>query len=132
MTTKMFESAEFQMFYSAYPKKTHRDEALAAWKKLKPDPVLIALLMKDVKTRVWPADRDFIPNPATYLHKRRWLDEASGTPESNERTPKTGTGAVEMLKAAKREKEQLTPEQIRENKRMLSEIISCIPIREMK
>ena len=77
MATKMFESAEFQIFYERYPRKTHRDEAWAAWRKLEPNAMLLSAIMEDIETRVWPENRDYIPNPATYLNKRRWLDEKS-------------------------------------------------------
>jgi hypothetical protein len=67
----------FNEFYSAYPKKVGKEPALKSWKKIKP--ALYETIIADVKNRAanhigWQ-DKQFIPNPATYLNQKRWEDE---------------------------------------------------------
>lgn len=66
---------DFDTFWKAYPNKTHKGTALAAWKKLKPPlaDVLVTLAWKK-KSTAW-ADADFIPHPASWLNALGWLDE---------------------------------------------------------
>lgn len=125
MVTKMFESAEFQIFYERYPRKTHRDEAWAAWRKLEPNAMLLSAIMEDIETRVWPENRDYIPNPATYLNKRRWLDEKSSrvvdmAPRRKE------THALADLKNAHREALAASGDQRRANLAVLRKAIEIV------
>jgi hypothetical protein len=70
----------FDRFWSAYPRKVAKQEALKAWTKLAPDIALeIRILGAVDHQRTWDAwTRDggkFIPYPATWLNGRRWEDE---------------------------------------------------------
>jgi len=76
------ESAEdgFADFWSAYPKKVAKPQALKAWKKIKPAGQLLASLMaalgKQKASADWLKDGgQFIPFPASWLNARRWEDE---------------------------------------------------------
>lgn len=77
----------FNEFYDAYPKKVGRDDALRAWKKLKPDQDLITHIMWDIDQRVrlgaWCTGKGkaFIPGPAPYLNQKKWRDEIIPRPE---------------------------------------------------
>ncbi len=77
----------FQAFYDAYPKHTGRDDALRAWKKLKPDSSLINLIMTDIHRRVeeghWCTGKGkaYIPGPAPYLNQKKWQDEIIPRPD---------------------------------------------------
>jgi len=77
----------FDEFYEAYPKKVGRDDALRAWKKLKPDQDLITHIMWDIDQRVrlgaWCTGKGkaFIPGPAPYLNQKKWRDEIIPRPE---------------------------------------------------
>jgi DNA-binding Lrp family transcriptional regulator len=67
----------FNEFYSAYPKKAGKEPALKSWKKIKP--ALYETIIADVKNRAanhigWQ-DKQYVPNPATYLNQKRWEDE---------------------------------------------------------
>jgi hypothetical protein len=67
----------FNEFYSAYPKKVGKEPALKSWKKIKP--ALYEMIIADVKNRAanhigWQ-DKQYVPNPATYLNQKRWEDE---------------------------------------------------------
>lgn len=77
------ESAEdgFAEFWSAYPKKVAKPQALKAWKKIKPAGQqladLIAALEKQKASADWLKDGgQFIPHPASWINGRRWEDEA--------------------------------------------------------
>lgn len=73
----------FNQFYSAYPKKVGKLEAIQAWKKI--NPKLLPIILNDIKNRLnndnrWK-NKQYIPNPATYLNKKRWEDEIIKQPE---------------------------------------------------
>lgn len=68
---------EFDEFWKAYPRKTNKAAALKAWKRLKPSPELLAVILKAVgiqkSWREWAGG--FIPHGSTWLNGRRWEDE---------------------------------------------------------
>ena len=70
----------FAAFWAAYPRKVAKQEALKAWRKLKPNPRLreriIAAVTEERNSDQWKRDGgQFIPHPATYLRGARWEDE---------------------------------------------------------
>lgn len=70
----------FDSFWSAYPRKVAKPEALKAWIKHKPDAELAAAIVKGLerakRSKDWlKDDGQFIPHPATWLNQRRWEDE---------------------------------------------------------
>jgi hypothetical protein len=72
--------ARFARFWSEYPKKVAKPDAVKAWAKLEPDDVLTASILvaleRQKKSGQWHKDGgQYIPNPATWLNKRRWEDE---------------------------------------------------------
>jgi hypothetical protein len=73
-------SGGFEAFWTAYPKKKSKGQALSAWKKLKPDSSLQALILKAVEAQKrspdWQKDKgQYIPYPATWLNAMAWEDE---------------------------------------------------------
>lgn len=73
----------FDRFWTSYPRRTAKSNALKAWNKLKPDGPLVDLILASIeankKTRQWQeSGGQFIPHPATFLNQRRWEDEVSG------------------------------------------------------
>lgn len=73
--------ALFEQFWSAYPKKRGKDDALRAWKKRKPSSELLGVMLVALEAQKRSDDwlRDggkFIPHPATWLNGGRWHDEA--------------------------------------------------------
>lgn len=71
---------DFEVFWSVYPKKKAKSDALKAWSKLKPAPELLASILKAIdvqkKSPDWLKENGkFIPHPATWLNGRRWEDE---------------------------------------------------------
>jgi hypothetical protein len=73
----------FEDFWYKYPKKVGKDAALKAWKKAKPDILLVIdALNWQRETKQWQQeDGKYIPNPATYLNQGRWMDEAPAIEE---------------------------------------------------
>ena len=70
----------FDVFWASYPKKKSKGQALSAWKKLKPDSSLQALILKAVEAQKrspdWQKDKGkYIPYPATWLNAMAWEDE---------------------------------------------------------
>lgn len=126
-TARLFESATFAVFWKAYPLKTHRVQALCAWGKLGDDPVVQALIMKDLETREWRVidGRQVIPNPATYLNQRRWEDQTATV------TLKPIGAALQQLKHAQNEAYNLTDEQRRANMAKLRAIADSIAVKSI-
>lgn len=73
-------SPDFEIFWTAYPKKTGKGDAWKAWQKLRPSRVLQDIMLRKVaEARASPQwqkqNGEFIPNPATWLRQSRWDDE---------------------------------------------------------
>ena len=68
----------FDRFWSIYPRKTNRVQAVKAWDKLKPDlalcKVMAEAIRSQMKSQQWQ-DPQHIPHPSTWLNGRRWDDE---------------------------------------------------------
>jgi len=71
-------SAEFENFWSVYPRKINRAVALKAFEKAtrKTEADLIITAVRGYK---FADDEQFIPHPATWINQERWVD---GTPTS--------------------------------------------------
>ena len=72
----------FEKFWSAYPKKTAKQNAFKIWQKLKPDEELVNKILSALerfkRTEQWQRDDGrFIPYPASFLNDRRWEDETA-------------------------------------------------------
>ncbi len=68
----------FDEFYKIYPKKVAKEQAIKAWKKLKVDDELFNKMIKAIKDQdLVNRDKQFIPNPATWLNNKRWEDEVT-------------------------------------------------------
>lgn len=97
----------FERFWSAYPKKTAKQQAFKAWEKLKPDEELLNKILKSLeqqkRTVQWSKDGgQYIPYPATWLNGRRWEDDL---------TCSTGEGLSE---STARSWSDYTPEELEE------------------
>ena len=82
----------FLTFWSAYPKKVSKKDAVKAWKSLAPNDELVNRIVADVQRRCageWAGkDRfQYIPYPATYLRKCRWEDDLPPTDVEPEYRP---------------------------------------------
>jgi len=72
----------FERFWSAYPKKTAKQQALKAFQKLNPDEALLIAILNSLEQQKhsvqWTKDGgQFIPSPATWLNGKRWEDETT-------------------------------------------------------
>lgn len=72
---KPIEHPRFMEVYGPYPRHVGRARAVAAFSKLDPDDALVDRIVRDVTTRQWSDDPQFIPHLATYLNQERWTDE---------------------------------------------------------
>jgi hypothetical protein len=66
----------FAAFWSAYPKRQARKDALKAWQQLRPSTEVQQAILDALKWQIpsWP-DLAYAPLPATYLRGERWTDE---------------------------------------------------------
>jgi len=76
ITSKM----TFEDWWSLYPKKKEKKKALAAWKKLKPDSVLIDTMIYSLEAHKASYDwikegGKYIPYPERWIKNCRWEDE---------------------------------------------------------
>jgi len=71
--------AEFDKFYALYPKKNQRHKTLLKYKALKPSTTLFNKIIEGLLKQkfLWERDgteKQFMPNPDTWLNNRRWED----------------------------------------------------------
>lgn len=66
---------QFNKFYSSYPKKVGKAQALKRFISLKVDDDLFEAIMSALENhkKIWD-DPQFIPHPATWLNQKRWED----------------------------------------------------------
>jgi hypothetical protein len=81
----------FVRFWSAYPKKMGKQEALKAWVKINPKNGLVEKMLSALEVqRKWPdwnkAGGQYIPRPSTWLNQKRWEDEITVDGQSAEET----------------------------------------------
>jgi hypothetical protein len=70
----------FDQFWSTYPRKANKPDAVKAWKKLNPDDgmldsILTAIFVQKQSDQWTKEDGKFIPYPSTWLNGHRWEDE---------------------------------------------------------
>jgi hypothetical protein len=67
----------FEEFWTAYPRKTAKSDALEAWNKIKPDLITVLNVLDwQRKSEDWTKDSgQYIPYPASYLNSKRYEDE---------------------------------------------------------
>lgn len=80
----------FVRFWNAYPRRDARSDAEKAWMQVKGathvEAILGDLSKRAADPQQW-TERQFIPMPATYLRKRRWLDEWQPTSDFRGKAP---------------------------------------------
>lgn len=76
--------ASFVRWYGVYPRRENREDAVAAWRELAPDPGLVEVLVKAAKAQaasqrwtdhVKEGHKHLIPMPGNWLRKKRWDDD---------------------------------------------------------
>jgi len=112
----------FSVFYSAYPKKKAKQDALKAWLSLEPTNDLvekiISSLEKHKRSLDWTKDDGkYIPLPASWIRGKRWEDETDPPGVMSEATvvpspqPKSPLTTAEInLRKEQREKERIERE----------------------
>lgn len=71
-------SQQFDVFWSAYPRKVAKLNAIKAWKKIRLEEVeqILTALSIFKQSQEWLKDNgQFIPHPATWLNQRRFEDD---------------------------------------------------------
>lgn len=94
-------ASQFDGFWSAYPRKQGKKDALKAWTKLKPDDALVGQIMDavDAQKNGWDWQHDegaYIPHAATWLNGGRWMDEIRSAPAPQPRSEAWWTDIVTM------------------------------------
>lgn len=92
-------SERFDRFWSVYPRKVAKQNAVRAWNKLRPDEALTRQILDAVERfkldPQWSKeDGQFIPYPSSFLNGRRWEDVLSA--QSPPEDPKAQCSAVDL------------------------------------
>ena len=108
--------ARFDRFWALYPRKTAKQEAEKAFKRVDPDDELletmIAAVEKQKKSEQWTRDGgQYIPHPATWLNQKRWTDEM---PDSHKQT-------LKVVNAAKYDQRDYTEDDLAGDNDLLKE-----------
>lgn len=76
----------FDKFWSAYPKKKGKKEALRAWQRARDKPnidKILASIGRQCLSHDWTkSGGQYIPHPATWINQGRWDDEVDAEPKS--------------------------------------------------
>lgn len=85
--------ADFDRFWSAYPRKEGKQKAISAFEKVTVSvQTLLDAIERQKKSAQWNKDSgQFIPHPATWLNGKRWEDQV--LPEKQE-IPKGASGVL--------------------------------------
>lgn len=63
-------------FWTLYPRRVAKKDALKAWGKLRPAQQMAAIVACAAWRKVWSGkDLDYLPYPASWLRGERWDDE---------------------------------------------------------
>lgn len=77
------EPPEFLEFYNIYPRHRSKQDAIKAFRALKPNENLLRIIIDDIQHRIayggewYKKDEQYIPYPAKYLRGKMWEDELS-------------------------------------------------------
>lgn len=104
-------SERFDEFWSIYPRRMAKQQAVSAWKKIKTQETVDRILA-DIQRRMdgkeWRKDNQtYIPYPATYLNGERWKDEAADC-EAKDSGASLNAPIVQKLQTFKTETELLS------------------------
>lgn len=92
-------SADFEVFWAAYPRKVGKQAALKAYERNVDVPVetLLTVIGREKRTEQWKRDGgQFIPHPATWLNQHRWLDEPTETTDFEHRDK---SGDIDLIES---------------------------------
>lgn len=77
---------DFELFWTAYPRKTNKGFARTVFAKIKPDDTLLKKMISSIEQQKrsdqWK-DPKYIPHPSSWLNGERWEDETTGKPSFN-------------------------------------------------
>ncbi|MBX4188462.1 MAG: hypothetical protein KW793_05040, partial [Candidatus Doudnabacteria bacterium] len=107
----------FEKFYSVYPRKKGKQDAVKWFKKEKPSIEFVSMLIEDVNKRLateWKGkEPQYLPYPATYLNGKRWEDgidvpiaQQNHDKEQKERLMREAIAREEREEAAKQRERQ--------------------------
>jgi len=68
-------TVDFDLFWSLYPKKVGKKESQKIWVKLKIGDDRFAAISRHLSLAYIDVEKQFIPNPSTYLRGEKWNDE---------------------------------------------------------
>ena len=79
---------DFDTFWEQYPKKLAKKKAMDSFLKIRVEDVSLETIIKAIKNQEkceqWQ-NKQYIPNPATWLNQKRWDDEMITNPEPKQR-----------------------------------------------
>lgn len=90
--------AGFDRFWSAYPRKDAKQEAMQAWRKLNPDETLTETILSRLEIQkgwsTW-TDMTYVPQAQRWIRRRRWEDEPVKPQDAPKRlVPRSGLSPI--------------------------------------
>ncbi len=124
---------DFEKFWNAYPKKVSKEQARRAFYKAKPNmSVIIPVLEKFKACQQWQ-DKQYIPNPDTWVRNQRWEDEIIVEQAKKESAPNQTTDKKnpmwKQIKDAGEEQECI--EWLKENTNSSTYELRCVEERHL-
>lgn len=123
--TKDAIAKKFDVFWAAYPKKTDRKKAFAAFTKINPSEDLLQTMLSGIAawSSKWIAEPQYTPHPTTWLNGERWNDAPPVT--TKPQVSKPSTGAVNQNYPDAQYTIPPTPETLAAIKKMQDEMEDC-------
>ena len=128
----------FERFYSVYPRKKGKQDAIKWFKKNKPNDEFVSMLVEDVNKRMateWNGkESQYLPYPASYLNGKRWEDEIESKQPVKPKYPTPDERAANEQKIREREiRSQLDKQkEIEANKGGISKLIKGVDMKAIR
>lgn len=128
----------FERFYSVYPRKKGKQDAIKWFKKSKPNDEFVSMLIEDVTKRVateWNGkEPQFLPYPATYLNGKRWEDSIETSAPVKPKYPTPDERAATQQKIIERETQAQKEKQqeIEANKGGIAKLIKGVDLNAIR
>jgi hypothetical protein len=130
----------FERFYSHYPRKAGRQDAIKAFKKHKPTEEFVDMLIENINQRMsstamWKdKEAQYILHASTYLNKSRWTDEIIQDTQPKNKYPTPDERAAEQQKILEREmKARLERQQeVADTKGGITKLIKGVDLKAMR
>jgi hypothetical protein len=128
----------FEKFYSVYPRKKGKQEAIKWFRRTKPNDEFLSMLIDDVNKRLqteWNGkEPQYLPYPATYLNGKRWEDAIETNFPVKPKHPTAEERAINEKRIRERELQAQLQKQkeVKETQGGIKKLIQGVDIRAIR